>query len=300
MPKRPATPEIVSANLTPDQIRKAIPRIRKRIDDLNAFNPKEVERGGPEVSGLRASIEQTLRDVFGADTHEFNQYRRAASFTGGPISMSSSWASARLNRGSGADYQFRQYYAEERDRAVALLMQAIQGLEEQLEYHQPEQTAFAAVEPSRQAPIASRKIFIVHGHDEAPRESVARFLEKIGFEPIILHERPNKGRTLIAKLREEAQEIGFAVVLMTPDDAGGKLEGPYEPRARQNVIFELGFFIGALGPERVAPLIGAGVERPSDYEGVVYIPIDSEWKTALANELQAAGYEIDWNLVMKK
>ena len=102
-------------------------------------------------------------------------------------------------------------------------------------------------------PERPRRVFIVHGHDEAARVFVARFLERIGFEAVILHERPNKGRTLISNY-EEAGDIRFAVVLMTPDDVGGKQGGEQRPRPRQNVIFELAFFIGALGSAQLPRL----------------------------------------------
>jgi predicted nucleotide-binding protein/uncharacterized protein YjbI with pentapeptide repeats len=157
-----------------------------------------------------------------------------------------------------------------------------------------------AMEQRYRERMSGEAVFIVHGHDEASREAVARFLEKIGIEVIILHERPNKGRTIVTKFREEAEKVGFAVVLMTPDDSGGKVGGPLVARARQNVVFELGFFIGALGPERVAALVKGPVERPSDFDGVVYIPLDDQgWKVSLARELEAADFEIDWNLVMR-
>jgi predicted nucleotide-binding protein len=144
-------------------------------------------------------------------------------------------------------------------------------------------------------PKARRKVFIVHGRDEGARESVARFLAKIDFEPIILHERPNRGRAIITKFQQEAADVGFAVVLMTPDDFGGRAGDTSNPRARQNVVFELGFFIGILGPERVAALVKGQVEQPSDFDGVVYIPLDNgAWKQKLAQELEAAGFEIDW------
>jgi predicted nucleotide-binding protein len=143
------------------------------------------------------------------------------------------------------------------------------------------------------------KVFVVHGHDGTPKAEVARFIEKLGFEAIILHERPNKGRALITKFREEAAGVGFAVVLMTPDDLG-KAEKSIDlnPRARQNVVFELGFFIGKIGPERVAALVKGNIELPSDFDGVVYISLDKQdWKTKLGTELKTAGYEIDWNKV---
>jgi hypothetical protein len=147
----------------------------------------------------------------------------------------------------------------------------------------------------------SRKIFIVHGHDEGSRESVARFLEKIDFEPVILHERANRGRTIIEKFEAHA-DVGFAVVLMTPDDVGGAREGmQQQARARQNVILELGYFIGRLGRERVCAVKSSELELPSDILGVVWTPFDSHgaWKVALLKELEAAGYEIDWNKAMR-
>lgn len=144
-------------------------------------------------------------------------------------------------------------------------------------------------------PKQRRKVFIVHGHDEGTREAVARFLERLDFEPVILHERPNKGRTIIAKFQQEAADVGFAVVLITPDDQGAKTGESGKPRARQNVIFELGFFIGALGPEKVAAMVKGDVERPSDFDGVVYISIDDNgWRLKLSKELEAAGFTIDW------
>jgi Predicted nucleotide-binding protein containing TIR-like domain len=112
----------------------------------------------------------------------------------------------------------------------------------------------------------------------------------------------NKGRALITKFREEAAGVGFAVVLMTPDDLG-KAEKAVDlnARARQNVVFELGFFIGRVGPERVAALVKGDIELPSDYDGVVYISLDNEdWQTKLGVELQAAGFEFDWNKVMRR
>ncbi|MEE8356570.1 MAG: nucleotide-binding protein, partial [Anaerolineales bacterium] len=103
-------------------------------------------------------------------------------------------------------------------------------------------------------PGDSKKIFIVHGRDEEAKDSLARFLEKLGLEVIILHEQPNQGRTIIEKF-EDYSDVGFAVVLLTPDDIGGRANDlELLPRARQNVVFELGFFIGALGRERVCAL----------------------------------------------
>jgi predicted nucleotide-binding protein len=153
--------------------------------------------------------------------------------------------------------------------------------------------------PSRKGP-AARKVFVVHGHDEAAREAVARYLEKIGFEVIILHEQANRGRTIIEKI-EDHGEVGFAVVLLTPDDVGGKKEGELQPRARQNVLLELGYFVGRLTRSRVCALKRGNVEVPSDFGGVVYTSFDEHgaWKPLLGKELEAAGFKIDWNIAMR-
>ncbi len=142
---------------------------------------------------------------------------------------------------------------------------------------------------------ASKKIFIVHGHDGEARESVARFVALIGFDPVILHEQPNRGQTVIEKV-EANGDVGFAIVLLTPDDQGSSPGGPLEPRARQNVLLELGYFIGRLGRSRVCALKRGEIEIPSDFAGVVWTTMDAGngWKIALAKELEAAGYEVDW------
>lgn len=153
------------------------------------------------------------------------------------------------------------------------------------------------------AALGLREVFVVHGHDEAAKETVARFMEKLGLRTIILHEQPNRGRAIIEKF-EEYSNVGFAVVLLTPDDLGRPRNeaGDGRPRARQNVIFELGYFIGKLGRSKVCALYKEGVEVPgveipSDYLGVLYLPMDSGggWRLLLAREMKDAGFQIDLN-----
>lgn len=142
------------------------------------------------------------------------------------------------------------------------------------------------------------RVFIVHGHDEALKSDVARTLEKLDVEPIILHEQANVGRTIIEKF-ESFAEVDFAVVLVTPDDLLTTPEGRKLSRARQNVILEMGFFLSSLGRERVFILRRPSetLELPSDYDGVVYTPADESgaWKLRLAQELRAAGIAVDAN-----
>jgi len=150
-------------------------------------------------------------------------------------------------------------------------------------------------------PISGSKVFLVHGHDESAKVSTACFLEKLSLEAIILHEQPNAGQTIIEKVERYA-EVAFAVVLLTPDDIGGKQQSEpvLKPRARQNVILELGFFFGRPGRTHVAALIKGDVEKPSDYDGVAYTPMDQAgaWKFELARELKAAGLNVDLNDVI--
>lgn len=165
-----------------------------------------------------------------------------------------------------------------------------------------ELTAEASVDRAGAAvpPQDRSKVFVVHGHDEGAREAVARFIQAFGLQPIILHERANEGRTVIEKV-EVHGDVGFAVVLLTPDDEGCEKGGTPGPRARQNVVLELGYFVGRLGRNRVCALKRGELEIPSDFGGVVYEPFDAAggWKQKLGRELEAAGYEIDWNTVMR-
>ena len=142
-------------------------------------------------------------------------------------------------------------------------------------------------------------VFVVHGHDEATKQTVARFLERLGLNPIILHEQSNRGRTIIEKFEDHA-EVQFAVVILTPDDLGRPATEPEAAlkfRARQNVIFEMGYFIGRIGRERVFPLKLGNVDIRSDYSGVAYTEMDARggWKGELVRELKGAGFTVDAN-----
>lgn len=145
----------------------------------------------------------------------------------------------------------------------------------------------------------SNKIFIVHGHDDLAKTEVARFIEKLGLEAIILHEQVDAGRTIIEKL-EKNTEVGFGIVLYTACDFGGSNKINPEiknNRARQNVVFEHGYLIAKLGRSKVCALVKDNVEHPSDLSGVIYNTMDDgkAWKLELAQELKVAGFDIDLN-----
>ena len=148
--------------------------------------------------------------------------------------------------------------------------------------------------------VSSNRVFIVHGHDAAGLEMVARFIERVGLIPLVLHEQPSGGRTVIEKL-EHHGDVDFAVILLTPDDEGkDKGDAELKPRARQNVVLELGYFVGRLGRNRVCALHRGPMELPSDILGVVYVSFDEGggWRLTLARELKQAGFTIDMNRAM--
>ena len=151
------------------------------------------------------------------------------------------------------------------------------------------------------APIDKSKVFIVHGHDEAAQQAVARFVEKIGLEAIILHEQASSGQTIIEKI-EANSNVGFGIVLYTPCDEGGPKgkKDQVKPRARQNVVFEHGYLIGKIGRENVCALVKGDIETPTDISGVVYIKMDEGdgWKLAVAKEMKKSGYDVDFNKIL--
>ncbi|WP_051903695.1 TIR domain-containing protein [Neorhizobium vignae] len=270
--------------MTPDDLAKGVRRLQKRLDQVLLFDPETLDQADPysTVRPLEAEIETALSETFGHGTIEYNRFAAAKRFDW-PIVM-----------GGGIRHSEKvAHVKKDKQRSIQLLQAAIDLLQERIA-----DTGEAG--RANDAPVArakqSSRIFIVHGHDNEPKEATARFISAIGFEPVILHEQANRGRTIIQKFREEASDVGFAIVLMTPDDA--MPDGM--TRARQNVILELGFFLGALGPDRVAAMVKGQVERPSDFDGVVYIPFDPGWKVAVSKELEAAGYPVDWNIVMRQ
>lgn len=149
------------------------------------------------------------------------------------------------------------------------------------------------------------KVFIVHGHDELMIAQLESFLRKLDLEPIILREQANEGQTIIEKL-ESNSNVKYAIVLYTACDFGCpkedvKLANRLKPRARQNVVFEHGFFISKLGRKNVCALLEDGVEEPGDITGVLYIPIDKNgtWKLRVAKEMKNVGLNVDLNKLMR-
>ncbi|HBB9941147.1 TIR domain-containing protein [Enterobacter cloacae] len=145
-------------------------------------------------------------------------------------------------------------------------------------------------QPDVQKMKMRQKVFIVHGHNSNLKLEVARLIDRAGFEAVIFHEHPNRGRTILQKLIELTDDVVFAVILYTACDLGKSVQDEhFQPRARQNVIFEHGFLLAKLGQSKVVALREPNVEVPSDLSGVLYTSTDDDWRYALSEELREHG-----------
>ncbi|MCQ3028914.1 nucleotide-binding protein [Pseudomonas tremae] len=284
---KPPAPVATKLDLSAREIERAIKLIDDRIVELENFDIRTVNRSTPELNALSASIAGTLERAFGENTSAYQRYSAATKLQYVSMAISMDGITRHV------DYQTptQQNIA----RSIALLKTAQSSLKDDLEYLQensePEQPAIVSS-------INSRRVFVVHGHDETAMHGLARFLEKLGLEAIILKEQPDQGRTIIEKFEATAGDVGFAVVLLTPDDVGASVKAETsDARARQNVIFELGYFAGKLGRGRVCLLRKGRVEIPSDLYGVIYTDMDAAdgWQTKLVKELKAAKLDFDAN-----
>lgn len=174
-----------------------------------------------------------------------------------------------------------------------------QSIQDQIVLHQDKYPleSFSPKEESGESQIQktiTNRVFIVHGHDDGKLQTVARLIEKQGLKPIILKEQPSDGLTVIEKF-ETHSNSDFAIILLTGDDHGNvKSNMELLPRARQNVIFEMGYFFALLGRKNVACLHEPDIEVPSDLAGRMYIKWteDNDWKLRLIKEMQSAGLDV--------
>ena len=273
--------------LSREAIDRGIERIRRRIAEIMKLKDDRVSWDDGRKNAVEVSVRETVRDIFGSQSPEFHDFEYFSINSGNFI--------------GGSEYEYNQIFVNEGiPYSIALLDGLISRLEEKREDLQDlakNNTANQVTQPSG----TTRRVFLVHGHDEEAKESVARFLEKLQLEPVILQEQPNEGRTIIEKFEKNA-DVEYAIILLTPDDVGYPKDKPDETgsRARQNVILELGYFVGRLSRKRVCALCKGSVEIPSDYHGVLYLPMDDAdgWKLKLAREIKQSGLSVDLNLAI--
>ena len=250
-------------------------KLQQLIADADAMTKKNITNDAAEFKAWETSVKRFLYRLFGEDSLEMKAFLEISFFSG---VWSFDESDEAINK--EAVFSCRNGLNE----AIAILRSYLDD-----------------VVDDQQAAISLHadcsKVIIVHGHDGELKESVARIIEKQGIEAVILSEQANQGRTIIEKF-EDYSDVGGAICLFTADDLGrSKNEDADQNRARQNVVFETGFFMGSLGRNRVIILADSGIEVPSDLSGVVYTST-ANWQFDLLKELNAMGYSIDLNKLL--
>lgn len=280
-PQPPAGPPKLLAPLS-----KAQATVQERINE------------GKELLTIQPRSERELKDLQEKRRvwSDFNNTMLANMFTSNEVSANYSYWGVGLI--SLHQRSLAELVGEEREYIEERLIR-LRSILEQL-------PLYASAAPEKATPAVrsaqGNSVFLVHGRNAAVKDQVARAIERLKVPLTILHEQPDKGRTIIEKFEEHAAEVDFAVVLLTGDDHGAGPDSPdsLKPRARQNVVFELGFFYGKLGRKRVCALYEVGVEIPSELSGILFIllDVDGAWRFSLAREMKSAGLDIDMNLAM--
>ena len=201
---------------------------------------------------------------------------------------------------SGVGIPTKGNYRDEFERVRGVLLKALELLKSALA--DDSFGELREMHAQSKSPSLSNRVFVVHGHDESLKNEVERFLHEVGLQPVVLHRQPDQGQTVIEKF-EQHGDVGYAIVLLTPDDVAYSVsqrelpeaQRTIELRARPNVLFEFGYFVGRLGRPRVCCLYKGSVTIPSDLNGLVYKSVTDSFESqafALVRELKAAGYSL--------
>lgn len=302
MARKPTPPKREDKELGPDEQRAAVARLETRIKELRELDVSNLHTGDdPPVQDLEQRIRSTLASIYGENSRQYFRLEAAASLDATIYVMNLGFG----HRGGGTGVaEIRDGVNRGRARAISILQGEVDALKETLQFSDASVTVLAIAGRDTAPVELSEEIFIVHGRDEAAKEAVARVIQNAGLKPVILHEQPNGGKTIIEKFEKHGSAVGFAVVIATPDDVGGFATDPSDrkPRARQNVIGEMFWFAGRLGRDKVCALVKGTIDMPTDFAGVVYTPMDDHggWKGKLLQELNAAGYtKLNWPEAMK-
>jgi predicted nucleotide-binding protein len=257
----------------------------RALRNLNIQSTDDLEKAQKEYYSWSEYNTELLKRIFTT-----NQYATEYSF----------WAAAAFSLGEQSVAQKLRKYYEEVDSKVRRLQSIIERLElipSSANLAQPAQDVGCYDKK-----IVTNRVFIVHGHDEVSKSELEIFLREVGLEPIVLHRQADQGRTIIEKF-EQHSDVSYAFILLTPDEVAHlksdenkpDSERKVENRARQNVIFEFGYFVGKLGRSKVCCLYTGDVTLPSDVSGVIYkrfINKISEVAYEIIKELKASGYHI--------
>jgi hypothetical protein len=222
------------------------------LSELKSQIEQLAERDLKKIDAIKLRANLLIGKIFGEDSN-YRSLLKSISFS--PTMYISPF-------GSPSSVPYDRAWEKGISSFINIVNTMIEDIELSVEFNKNESSQINSLITS------NNQIFIVHGHNEEMKQSVARLIEKLDLKPLILHELANKGRTIIQKFIDHSN-VGFAIVLMSADDYGfSKNDIPENAklRARQNVILELGFFIGKLGAERVMAIFEKtdNFEIPSD------------------------------------
>ncbi|OBF65863.1 hypothetical protein A5753_00770 [Mycobacterium sp. 852002-51971_SCH5477799-a] len=265
-----------------DKLTSVAPSKARKIELLEKQIAAAKDGDPDDFSEWRTTTETVLRHTVGEGSTALAEFREnrysLGAFSIGPGGTPQSEFDAARRRGI--------------QRGIGYLRAAIAEVE-----LQDDDAPETPLEVAESEPGVKTEIFIVHGRNSERKETVARFVRNLtNIEPIILHEQVSGGSTILEKLEKYAATAGFAIILATGDDVGrAATDADDRPRARQNVVFEMGYFFALLGRDRVVMLYDDGVETPSDLDGLVYVEVDARgaWKIDLTREIEAAGFTVD-------
>ena len=251
-------------------------KLKKIIDDTDELIKKDITNSDPEFDAWEMKVKRFISNKYGVNSLEMNKFNDTSFFMG-------VWS---LDTPEEEIHQDSVNSCRDGLKTTKAILEAY--LEELSEENE------LSIQFQPQPSMDASKVFIVHGHDGELKEAVARIIEKQNIKAIILSEQANTGQTIIEKF-EKSSDVSCAICLFTADDLGrAKASAVDKARARQNVVFEAGYFIGKLGRDRIIILSDSGIDIPSDLAGVVYTNTQN-WQVELLKELKSMGYNIDFN-----
>lgn len=258
-------------------------KLKRVCEEVDPLLAKCVTAESPEFKAWQVKAENILTKCYGMESRELYRFRNIIFYPRYAYATQSDEVNLCAEGLKEAKAYFEVYLEEIEDNCAENVSSDVSGISGEAKFVKEK------VNSTRK-----RKVFIVHGHNEALKQEVARMVEKQGLEAIILSEQVNRGKTIIEKF-EEHSDVGATICLFTGDDYGNAKDATSENlRARQNVVFEAGYFMGKLGRENVVLIANPDIEIPSDLKGVVYTN-EKSWQIDVLKELKAIGYAIDLN-----
>jgi Predicted nucleotide-binding protein containing TIR -like domain len=256
-------------------------KLTQLINKAESIKSSTSKSDSPDFTAWKDDVIRFLKRKYGDDSHEAKTFSEIEyyNFYGCTDAIKGKWVTNTVKE--------LKYFQKGMETAILYLKNYLDD--------------FVEIEEKKEEKMTKKNenkyVFIVHGKNDGIKAQVSNLILKLGLKPIVLHEQANQGKTIIEKF-EKHSDVSAAIILFTDDDLGKYKDDPdLEVRARQNAIFEAGYFIGKLGRENTIILVSSNINIPSDLQGYVYIELDlkQRWHLDVAKELKAIGFDIDMN-----